>query len=86
MKVLRKLPPLHSTSQHVPLILEHSERGPRLISLEIFYHFACKRRDDQRVSVMTGDKIFFFSKSFQKHHLVLRSVVVFFCTSFRLVD
>lgn len=28
MKVLCKLPPLHSTSRHVPLILEHSERGP----------------------------------------------------------
>lgn len=28
MKVLRKLPPLHSTPRHVPLILEHSERGP----------------------------------------------------------
>lgn len=59
MKILCKLPSLHSTSRHVPLILEHSESGPRLISLEIFFHFACKRWHDQKVSLMTGDKFFF---------------------------
>lgn len=78
MKVLRKLPPLHSTSRHVPLILEHSERGPVWSHWKSFIILPASAEMIKESPWWQETRFFFFSKSFQKHHLVLRSVGFFF--------